>query len=113
MRAEHLADPAVAEHYHSLAQEFPEYAQMYQLVCRLREKEYSGLVAVSTSHNALILEMKSAAVSLERWSHTQQYRVRLWPVHGECEAHRCNSSAEAERLVDALVLRARLSDGHA
>ena len=83
---------------------------MHELVCRLCKKEYSAFVAAGTSHDILILETKNTAISVERWSNTQQYRVRLWPVRGKCETHLCHSNNEAERLVDALVLRAWLSN---
>lgn len=109
MKAERLADPAVVEHYRLLAQELPEYGLMYQLVHRLCKKEYSHLLAAGTSHDVLILETKGVAISLERWSHTQQYRIRFWPANGKCETHTCHSVCEAERLVDGFVLRAWLS----
>ena len=109
MRAESLSDPTVAEHYRSLAQECPEYVSMHELVCRLCKKEYSTFIAAGISHDTLILETQNTTVTVQHWSNRQEYRIRLWPLRGRCETHLCDGNHEAERLVDALILRAWLA----
>jgi hypothetical protein len=54
MRAEHLSDPSVVEHYRELVEEFGEaWLPMLRLVEKLCAKDYAQFFPASTSHDAL------------------------------------------------------------
>jgi hypothetical protein len=110
MRAESLADGSVAEQFRELAREFPEDRPMYELVGRLCRKDYAVLVGADTSLQVLFVNVKSAAVSVDHGSCPQQFRVRIWAKNERCETRWCSEVSEAERLFDAFVLRAWLSE---
>jgi hypothetical protein len=104
MRAEHLSDPSVVEHYRELVEEFGEaWLPMLRLVEKLCAKDYAQFFPASTSHDALVIGADYDMITLNGGD--RSVRIDFWERgSGKIEKHVCEYF-EAEKLVDTLVLR--------
>ena len=104
MRAEHLSDPSVVNHYRELVREFGEsWAPMLRLIEKLCAKDYAEFFPAGASHDALVIGPENDAITIEGGN--RSVRIRFWEKGArKVETHICEYF-EAEKLVDALALR--------
>ena len=104
MRAEHLSDPTVADHYRELVEEFgEEWLPMLRLVEKLCAKNYAQFFPASTSIDMLVIGDENDAITIANMN--RSVRIRFWENGTRnVENHNCEYF-EAEKLVDALALR--------
>lgn len=102
MHALQLADPSVAAHYRDLAREFPDMQPMHELVVRLSNQAYASHLPVVTSLDVLVI----GPITVAYWSHVKVFRICYHTRRKKELDYRFAYSTEAERLINALAIRA-------